>query len=204
MTVVGGNPVFATVVLTGAAPAGGAVVTLSAADPITVPASVTVPAGATNAPFTVATRAVGASTAGTITAAYGGASASFNLAVTRPSVATANFGVTGPTESDTCTLMNGGATLNCTFNGTTSTAPGTIVAWDWTYKVAGSFSQTTKSATLTQPAIDCSLIPAPPMPAGPNWFSMTVSLVVHDDQGNVSAPAVNSGVRLIPTGACGF
>ncbi|HEX4347547.1 MAG TPA: hypothetical protein VHZ73_08240 [Vicinamibacterales bacterium] len=202
-TVVGGDAASGSVVLTGAAPTGGALVTLSAGDPLTVPASVTVPAGANEAAFAVATRVVGVSTSGTVNGTYGGASASMSLAVTRAE-AVANFGVTGATESETCSLTNGGATLNCTFNGSTSTAPGTIVSWDWTYGVAGSFSQTTSSATLTMPTVNCSLIPAPPMPAGNPWFTMAITLVVHDNLGNTSAPFVNNDVRLFPAGTCGF
>jgi hypothetical protein len=47
-----------------------------------VPASVTVPAGATSASFTVTTQAVAASTSAAISAAYGGASSTASLTVT--------------------------------------------------------------------------------------------------------------------------
>jgi hypothetical protein len=33
---------------------------------------------------------------------------------------------------------------------------------------------------------------------------MVVRLKIHDNLGNVSAEAVNNGVRLIPVGVCGF
>jgi hypothetical protein len=127
------------------------------------------------------------------------------LTVTAPTVATARFGVTGPTETDTCTLANNGGTLNCTFNGSTSTAPGRIVEWDWTFGVSTIFQQTTtSSAILSMPAVNCQIIPPPPLPAGAQWFTMEVTLTVRDDRGNVSAKAVDSGVRLIPSGSCGF
>ena len=129
---------------------------------------------------------------------------SATLSVTAPTQATANFGVTGPTVTDTCTLTNNGNTLNCTFNGSTSTAPGPIVAWDWTFGVAKTFAQTTSGPVLSMPAVDCSIVPAPPFPSGVTWFTMTVTLKVHDNQGNVSAVAVNDGVRLFPQGTCGF
>ena len=203
-TVVGGSSAIGMAALTGPAPAGGAVVSLSSADPITVPASVTVPAGETSATFYVATRVVNGTIAGTITGSYGGASASATLSVTQPTIATANFGVSGPTESETCTLTNAGQTLGCTFNGSTSTAPGTIVAWDWSWGVASTFTQTTSGPVLTMPSIDCSLLPSPPLPAGVPWFTMIVTLKIHDDLGNVSAAAVNNGVRLLPQGSCGF
>ena len=205
-TVAGGDPISGTVRLSGPAPTGGAVVTLTGGDPITLPASVTVPAGATSATFSAFTRVVGGTIPSTITAAYEGASVSVVVSITQPTVATANFGVTGPTETETCTLINSGNTINCTFNGSTSTAPGTIVRWDWTYGVATTFSQTTAGPVLSMPAVNCGLIPAPPLPPAPasQFFSMVVTLVVHDNLGNVSQPATDRQVRLFPQGVCGF
>jgi hypothetical protein len=203
-TVVGGNPVTGLLTLTAPAPASGAAVSLSASDPVTVPPSVTVPAGSSSVQFTVMTRAVGGTFSTTINAAYGGTSMSVVLSVTPPTQATAHFGVTGPTETETCTLTNHGNTLDCTFNGSTSTAPGTITAWDWSYGVAATFTQTTSGPVLTMPTVDCSLVPPPPFPAGVTWFALTVKLKVHDNLGNASAEAVDSGVRLFPQGVCGF
>ena len=204
-TVVGGNTVTGTVNLTASAPLGGAAVAVTASDPITAPGTVTVPAGATSATFSVATRLVGGTIVGTVTASYGGASASAGLSVTKPTVATASFGVTGPTESDTCTIGNGGNTLNCTFNGSTSTAPGNIVAWDWSYRVATTIALTTTGPVLTNPSVDCGWLPAPPLPAGgPTWLPLVVTLKVRDDLGNVSAEMTNSGARVFPQGVCGY
>jgi hypothetical protein len=205
-TVVGGDSINGTVRLSGPAPTAGAVVTLTGGDPITLPTSVTVVSGATSATFSAFTRAVGGTISSTITASYEGSTASVVVAITPPTAATANFGVTGPTETETCTLINGGNTINCTFNGSTSTAPGPIVAWDWTYGVAKMFSQTTTGPVLAMPAVDCSVIPAPPLPAAPanQWFSMVVTLVVHDNLGNVSPPVSDRIVRLFPQGVCGF
>ena len=112
--------------------------------------------------------------------------------------------MTGPDETDTCTLIDNGNTIDCTFNGTTSTAPGTITAWDWSYGVAKAFTQTTSTPVLTRPTVDCSIIPPPPFPAGTTWFTMTVKLKIHDSLGNVSQEAVNDGVRLFPKGTCGY
>ncbi len=204
-TVVGGDNLTGTVTLTAAAPPGGASVTLTGSDPAIVSSSVTVGAGATSANFTVQTRVVGGTIPGTVTASYGGGTASVTVSVTKPTVATAVFGVTGPTESDTCTLTNSGTTINCTFTGSRSTAPGTIVAYDWTYKVASTFSQTTTGAVLAAPTVNCTLVPSPPLPAGSqNWLMMTVTLRVRDDQGNMSAVVSNTGVRLFPQGSCGY
>jgi hypothetical protein len=203
-SVLGGNSVTGTVTLTAAAPAGGAVVSLSSGDPIIVPASVTVPSGSTSATFPISTREVGGTISGTITGSYGGGSASAVLSVRGTSVATASFGVSGPTETETCAMTNNGNTINCTFNGSTSTAPGTINAYDWSYGVATTFRQTTSGPILTTPTVNCSLLPPPPMPAGVTFFTLTVTLIIHDDRGNVSPEAVNRDVRLFPSGTCGF
>jgi len=203
-TVVGGNIVVGTATLTAAAPAGGASVSLTGGSDAAVPATVLVAAGSTSATFSVSTRTVSATVSNTITGSYGGASASAVLSVTRTIVAIASFGVTGTTESDTCSMSNGGATLACTFDGSTSSAPGTIVSWEWTFSGAATFAQTTTSAVLTRPATDCSLLPSAALPHEHDWFPLTVTLVVHDSLGNVSARATNGGARVFPAGTCGF
>lgn len=206
-SVVGGQPVTGTVTLSAAAPAGGANAALTATDPVTVPASVLVPAGAASATFSIVTKAVSSASSVTIGASYGGGSASAVLAVTQPTVATANFGVSGPTETETCGLINNGTALDCSFNGTTSTAPGAITAWDWSYAVGtgtGLVAQTTTSPVLTTPAFNCGLLPPPPFPAGSSFFLLVVKLKIHDNAGNVSAEATNDSVRLFPRGLCGF
>jgi hypothetical protein len=85
-TVAGGNGASGPVTLTAAAPSGGAVVSLSSSNTAvaTVPASVTVAAGATSATFAATTSAVAASTPVTITATYSGASTTTTLTVTPP------------------------------------------------------------------------------------------------------------------------
>jgi hypothetical protein len=85
-SVTGGQSTTGTVGLSGPAPANGALVTLSSANPAaTLPSSVTVPANATSANFMVSTTAVGSTTLGNITAAYSGVTKSVTLAV-NPSV----------------------------------------------------------------------------------------------------------------------
>jgi len=79
----GGTASIGTVILSGAAPTGGAMVALSSSNPAvaTVPASVTVPVGAANASFTVSTTAC-TSGAVTISGTYGGVTMSAGLTVT--------------------------------------------------------------------------------------------------------------------------
>lgn len=86
-SVVGGNTAQGTVTLTGAAPSGGAVVSLSSANPAvaTVPASVAVPAGATSASLTINTTAVSANTSVNLTATYNSLNRSATLTVTSAS-----------------------------------------------------------------------------------------------------------------------
>ena len=48
------------------------------------------------------------------------------------------------------------------------------------------------------------IVPLPPLPAGQSWFTMTVTLRVHDDAGNVSDVTTHTGTRLLPQGSCGF
>jgi FG-GAP repeat. len=69
------------------APAGGAVVTLTNENPnlVSMPASVTIPAGQTNASFPVQTMTTGVTTLVNISASYGGATKTAALTVAAPS-----------------------------------------------------------------------------------------------------------------------
>lgn len=79
----GGSTTNNTVRLNGAAPAGGAVVTLTSGNPAvaSVPPTVTVPAGASSVTFTTTTTAVTSKTVVPITATYSGVSKMANLTV---------------------------------------------------------------------------------------------------------------------------
>ena len=81
----GGRSTTGTVTLSAAAPSGGAVITLTSGNTslATVPASVTISAGATSATFTVNTSSVNATATVTISASYAGGSQSATLTVTR-------------------------------------------------------------------------------------------------------------------------
>ena len=82
-SVAGGQSSTGTVTLGSAAPAGGAQISLSSSDSAAqVPASVTVPQGATSTTFPVSTSSVGASTPVTITASYNGVTRTATLTVT--------------------------------------------------------------------------------------------------------------------------
>jgi trimeric autotransporter adhesin len=78
----GGDASTGTVTLAAAAPSGGAVVALvSSSSVVGVPASVTVPAGATSASFTVTTGTISIGINATITAAYAGTTRTATLSV---------------------------------------------------------------------------------------------------------------------------
>ena len=206
-TVLGGEGVTGTVTLTQDAGSGGAVVALASRDPAAVPPSVTVPQGLRTGTFAVTTRAVGGAIATTVTGSFAGVSKSAALTVmpvAAPSAAVAAFGVSGTDITDTCVMTSGGGSLECTFDGSLSKAPGTIVAWEWSYTVATTMTQTTTGPVLSMPAANCSLLPPPPLAAGATSFPLTVRLKVRDNLGNVSAETVNDGARVLPGGTCGF
>ncbi len=118
-SVVGGNSSQGTVTLTAGAPAGGAVVGLSNANTAvaTVPASVTIAAGATSATFSITTTSVTATTALSISGTFGG--------VTRTAVLTVNP-VPPPVSLSAITLNPATVTGGASATGTatlTSAAP---------------------------------------------------------------------------------
>jgi uncharacterized repeat protein (TIGR03803 family) len=82
--VVGGQRSTGTVTLGAPAPSGGAVVGLSSSSSVaSVPATVTVPGGATSASFVVSTNSVKRTKTTTVTAGYNGSAVSATLTVTR-------------------------------------------------------------------------------------------------------------------------
>jgi hypothetical protein len=100
-SVTGGAGSVGTVTLVSAAPFSGALVTLSSSNTAaSVPASVTIAAGATSTTFAIATSAVSVSTAATITATGGGIARTAALTVNPPSQ-TATVTVTATGRSGT-------------------------------------------------------------------------------------------------------
>jgi hypothetical protein len=167
-SVTGGNSSTGTVTLSGPAPAGGAQVALSSGNTTvaSVPSSVTVAAGATNATFTVSTSAVAASTTVTISAAYGGATKSASLSLTPappppPTVSSltlnpANvFG--GQSSTGTVTLTGpapaGGAQVFLSSSNGAASVPSSVIvpagATGATFTVNTSFVLISTSATIS-------------------------------------------------------
>jgi hypothetical protein len=166
-SVVGGTSSTGTVTLTAAAPAGGAVVTLSSsnASVAQVPASVTVVAGATTANFTIPTSPVASNASATITGTYGAAKTS-SLTVTAPTLGATGSGLSvSPTSvvggiSSTGTVRltgpapTGGAVVTLSSSNTTAArAPASVTvaagATTATFTITTSPVASNTSATIT-------------------------------------------------------
>ena len=178
-SVVGGNSSQGTVTLTGAAPSGGAVVTLSDnSTAAAVPTSVTVSAGATSASFTITTSSVTASTLVTITGSFGGASRQATLTVQpQPASVTLSTLTVNPTSvtgggssQGTVTLTgaapSGGAVVTLSDNSAAATVPASVtvsagatsatftvttgtVTTSTPVTITGSYGSVSRTATLT-------------------------------------------------------
>jgi hypothetical protein len=162
-SVVGGISSTGTVKLTGPAPAGGAVVTLSSSNTTAthLPASVTVAAGATSATFTITTTPVASNTSATITAIFG-VTRTASLTVTAPTLSGFSLSPTsvigGSSSTGTVTLTgvapSGGAVVTLSSSNTTATnlpASVTVVAGATTatFTITTSPVASNTSATIT-------------------------------------------------------
>ncbi len=144
-SVVGGSTAQGTVTLTGGAPSGGALVSLSSANPsvVAVPSSVTVAAGASSVTFGVTTSTVTANTSVSITATYAGVSRTTTLTVTPASSTPPS---TNPLPAPS--LLS--PTADARFS------PGASITFDWT-DVSGAASYTIQiddSDTFTSPLVN--------------------------------------------------
>jgi hypothetical protein len=108
-SVIAGTPSQGTVTLSGPAPAGGAVVALSssATNRATVPATVTIPAGATNATFAIQTIA-GQQGPVTITASFAGSTVTTQLTLVRLILIALEPNVVAPGNPSRATLTLSG------------------------------------------------------------------------------------------------
>ena len=165
-TVIGGCGTSAgKVVLTGSAPAGGAVVPLTTTNTkATVPANVTVPAGSDTGTFSVPTVAVTANASGTVTASYGGVSQALSLTVR-------------PIRAQLLTLsssrVRGGTTVSGTVTLECPAAPGAVAV-----------SLTSSHAAVAQPTQPSITLPAG---ATSGTFAVTTTAVSSDTSVTISA-----------------
>jgi hypothetical protein len=158
-SVTGGNTSQGTVTLTSAAPAGGAVVSLSSsATAATVPPSVTVAAGATSATFTVTTGSVSAATAASISGSFGGTTRSATLTVNPPAAgvtltvtATGRSGeriASSPTGINVAVGSTGSASFAANTSVTLSVSNGRDAIWSGACSSGGNKTETC-SFTIT-------------------------------------------------------
>ena len=159
------------VVLTGNAPAAGAVIPLTNTNSkARVPQNVTVPAGTNSVSFTVPTVPVTTPAAGVVTAAFGGVSQSLNLTV-RPvraqTVTLASARVRGGTT------VNGVVTLEC------PAVPGAVAV----------------SFTSTNPSVAAATVPSITIPSGGTSGSFSVRTSVVSSETTVTVFATVFGVR---------
>jgi hypothetical protein len=167
--VVGGAPSKATVVLTQAAPAGGARISLKSAAPAiaSVPASLTVAQGQTSATAALTTFPVTSGAAVTITASY------------NKSVAGANLIVTPPTTPSGFTVTANPSSL--------SLAQGASGSAQFVTKANGSFDKPLLLTVANDPAgISASLNPAVIAPPGSGTSQLQLSVADNVAAGNYS------------------
>jgi len=153
-TVIGLTASKGTATLSGAAPAGGMIVKLSSSDSAaSVPASVTIPAGATHASFTIKTVSVASATPATITGTLNGISESAGLTINPPSVTGLSLSpsslVGGKTSTGTVTLGTaapaGGISVSLSSSSTSATLPASVIVLAG--KTSAKFTVTTTAVT---------------------------------------------------------
>ena len=175
--VTGGQSSTAIVSLTGPAPSGGALVTLSSANPAaTVPSSVTVAANASSANFNINTTSVSAMTVGNITATYSGVTKSATLTVNPPAPASLASLTLNPST------VVGGATSKGTVNLTAAAPTGGVVV----ALTSSNSSRATVPASVT-------------VPAGASSATFNIGTATTNKKTNVSITASYGGVSKSAT-----
>lgn len=225
----GGSPATGTVTLNGAAPSGGTVVSLSSGNTslVTVPASVTVPAGQTSVNFTANTQPVTQTTGVNVSASASGTTVSTTvfLVVSRAvssvtlspstvvgpasSTATVTLRAAAPTGNAFVTLSSGNTVLATVPNslvipaGRTSatfTVNAAQVTATSTVAISATYENVTKSGTLT---INPSGSPPPPPPPPGQTATLTVTATGRSGQRVTSSPA-GINVAVGSTGSASF
>jgi hypothetical protein len=184
VSVNGGSSSTCTVTLSGAAPTGGAAVSISGNNAaVTVPASVTIAAGATSASFAAATTAVTTSQTVVITASYGGTSPTASLTVTPSAIFSLQCtpaSVTGGSPT-TCTVTLsaaapvGGAAVSISDNSAAVSAPASVTIAAGV--ATASFQATTTAVTASQTAVITATYGGTPQTASLTVAPPTVSSV---------------------------
>jgi uncharacterized protein (TIGR03437 family) len=208
-TVTGGGSSTCTVALSGAAPSGGAVVSLSDnSTAATVPASATIPAGSSSTTFTATTSSVTSTQTVVITASYGGVSQTTSMAVTASELSITSVQCLPATvvggNSSTCSVTlsgaapAGGAAINLSDNSMVVTIPALVTVPAGSSSITFTASTSAVSATLSVAITATYVPPAPAVPlikaaaglATSQTASLTVSPLVISLAGLQCTPVV--------------
>ena len=220
-SVVGGNFSTGTVTLTAAAPSGGALVTLSSSNTAvaTVPASVTVPVGATSATVTVTTPPLSVNTSVTLNASYNGVNRTATLTVTPVpppaslSAVTLNpTSVTGGTTSQgTVTLTSaapsGGLVVSLSSDAGAATVPASVTVAAGATSAPFTITTTTviNPTTVTVTGSSGGAVRTTILTVNPPGQSVTLTVTASGRSGEriMSSPA---GINVLvgSTGSAGF
>jgi hypothetical protein len=180
-----------------AAPAGGAVVTLTSnnTNAATVPVSVTVPANATTVNFAIATKAVAAAATVTITATYSGVAKTAALTVNPPAA------LAGVTVTPTAVTGTAGSTGKVTL-GQAAPAGGAVVTL-----TSNNTNAATVPVSVTVPAnattVNFAIATKAVAAAATVTITATYSGVAKTAALTVNPPAALAGVTVTPTAVTG-
>src|SRR6266478_2364031 len=191
----GGSPSTGNVTLSGPAPNGGSLVSLASSNTAvaTVPASVTIPAGATGATFTVTSLPVTAPTPVTISVSYAGVTQTASLTLTPPptltslalnptsvnggSPSTGNVQLSGPAPSGGAlvSLSSSNTAVATVLANVTIPAGATSLTFTVTTLAVTASTPITISASYAGVTKTASLIVTPQPPSGPTLTSLTLN-----------------------------
>ena len=193
--VIGGNVSTGTVTMNGLAPTGGLAISLSSNNAVaTVPATVYVNAGSSTVTFTIQTTAVTASTSGTITGSYGGATTAAVLTIVPTfaltSVSLTPASVAGGANSEGIVTLSGpaptgGTVVALSSGNAAASVPSSVTVTAGNFTAA--FAVTTAAVASTTNA-----------PITATYGGATVSSTLQ-----ITAPAGLSGVSINPASVTG-
>lgn len=208
-TIQGQGQPQATVTLANAAPAGGALVTVTSDNPTAakVPATVTVAGGARSSTFLIDTATVSVATNVRITAAYAGTSMSAILTVNPPTMVP-SFVVRSRTRgAGACVVDAQTQELDCVLDG--SASQGFVSAYLWTYTMGSITLRHTAAApnaASSPQGVSCALYQqgtGGDDPNGDRYLRMEVTLQLRDGAGALSDIA-RQQIKVYPNRQCGF
>lgn len=225
VSVTGGKPSTGTVTLAAPAPAGGLKVSLASSDPTvaTVPASVTVPQGASSLTFTVTTKAVTASRTVAISTLVPGETKSASLIVVPPVLT--KLSLTATTLAGGCKTATGRITLDgkapagglvvsladtnpaaavpaqvtvpANYNTFTFTVTTTAVTATQTGTVTATLNGASQSASLTVRPIGVAALALSPNPVvGPGTVTGTVTLECPAAPGSIAVALATTSTAI--------